>query len=45
MSEISTTIDIVSRLVLALAAGGAVGLERAFHGRPAGIRTHSLVCV
>lgn len=45
MSEISTTIDIVSRLVLALAAGGIVGLERAFHGRPAGIRTHSLVCV
>ena len=45
MSDLSTTIDIVSRLLLALAAGGAIGIERAFHGRPAGIRTHSLVCV
>jgi putative Mg2+ transporter-C (MgtC) family protein len=22
-----------------------IGLERSFHGRPAGFRTHSLVCV
>jgi len=35
---------ISTRLLAALAAGGIIGLERAFHGRPAGFRTHSLVC-
>lgn len=35
---------ILLRLSLAVAAGGLIGLERAFHGRPAGFRTHSLVC-
>jgi putative Mg2+ transporter-C (MgtC) family protein len=29
----------------ALAAGSAIGLERTYHGRPAGFRTHALVCV
>jgi len=33
------------RLGLALLAGGIIGLERAMHGREAGFRTHSLVCV
>ena len=33
-----------SRLLIALFAGGLIGLERAFHGRPAGLRTHALVC-
>lgn len=36
---------ITSRLMLALLAGGAIGMERALHGREAGFRTHSLVCV
>ena len=36
---------ILSRLLLALLAGGIIGLERAIHGREAGFRTHSLVCV
>ncbi len=36
---------ILSRLLLALLAGGIIGIERAFHGREAGFRTHSLVCV
>lgn len=36
---------IVSRLLLALLAGGIIGLERAYHGREAGFRTHTLVCV
>ncbi|MDH5359529.1 MAG: MgtC/SapB family protein [Gammaproteobacteria bacterium] len=36
---------IVSRLMLALLAGGLIGLERALHGREAGFRTHTLVCV
>jgi putative Mg2+ transporter-C (MgtC) family protein len=29
----------------ALAAGGVIGLERSFHGRPAGFRTHALVAL
>src|SRR5678815_1201166 len=33
------------RIVGALLIGGAIGLERSFHARPAGFRTHSLVCV
>jgi putative Mg2+ transporter-C (MgtC) family protein len=32
-------------LVFALILGGAVGLEREYHGRPAGLRTHILVCL
>lgn len=38
-------LEIVARLFAALAAGAAIGLERSFHGRPAGLRTHSLVCL
>jgi len=26
-------------------AGGIIGLERSYHGRPAGFRTHALVCL
>lgn len=36
---------ILTRLLAAVAAGGIIGLERSYHGRPAGLRTHSLVCV
>lgn len=39
------TYIIISRLLLALLAGGIIGLERAIHGREAGFRTHTLVCV
>jgi putative Mg2+ transporter-C (MgtC) family protein len=35
--------EIVLRLAGALALGGALGLERSYHGRPAGFRTHALV--
>lgn len=38
-------IDIVAHFGAALAAGGAIGMERTFHGRPAGFRTHALVCL
>jgi len=38
-------IDIVIRLLASLAVGGLIGLERSYHGRPAGFRTHSLVCL
>src|SRR6476661_6685191 len=33
------------RILGSLLIGGLIGLERSFHGRPAGFRTHSLVCV
>jgi len=33
------------RLVCALVMGGMIGLERESHGRPAGFRTHILVCL
>jgi len=38
-------IQILLRLVAALAAGAIIGLERSFRGRAAGFRTHALVCV
>ena len=37
--------EISQRLLLALMIGGAIGLERSYHGRPAGFRTHALVCL
>src|SRR6266480_4160060 len=33
------------RILGAMLIGGLIGLERSFHGRPAGFRTHSLVCI
>jgi putative Mg2+ transporter-C (MgtC) family protein len=36
--------EILEHLMIALAAGGLIGFERSFHGRPAGFRTHTLVC-
>ena len=36
---------ITAHLMAALIAGSLIGLERSFHGRPAGFRTHALVCV
>src|SRR5438270_1555736 len=32
------------RLLTAVLAGGVIGYERSYHGRPAGFRTHALVC-
>ena len=37
--------SISMHLCAALVAGGAIGLERSYHGRPAGFRTHTLVCL
>jgi putative Mg2+ transporter-C (MgtC) family protein len=37
--------NILIHLISALVAGAAIGLERSFHGRPAGFRTHTLVCL
>jgi putative Mg2+ transporter-C (MgtC) family protein len=37
--------EMVLRLAVGLLAGAAIGYERSFHGRPAGFRTHALVCM
>jgi putative Mg2+ transporter-C (MgtC) family protein len=36
---------VIFRIAVALVIGGVIGFERSFHGRPAGFRTHSLVCI
>ena len=36
-------VDMTVRVVVALAAGGAIGYERSYRGRAAGFRTHALV--
>lgn len=46
MSEISLPTDwqhVVLRLILAIAVGGLIGLERQIDRKPAGLRTHMLV--
>ncbi len=43
MSLVET--EILLKLVLSLALGALVGLEREIHKKPAGLRTHTLVCV
>ena len=37
--------EILLRLVLSVVAGGLIGLEREVVHKPAGIRTHMLVCL
>jgi putative Mg2+ transporter-C (MgtC) family protein len=38
-------LEMILRLLAALGAGAVIGYERSFHGRPAGLRTHVLVCL
>lgn len=38
-------VTVIIRLVLALLLGGCIGLEREKYRRPAGFRTHILVCI
>jgi|KBSMisStaDraftv2_1062788.scaffolds.fasta_scaffold09466_2 putative Mg2+ transporter-C (MgtC) family protein len=38
-------LSISLHLLSALGAGALVGVERSYHGRPAGFRTHALVCL
>lgn len=50
MIDFQTILDQLQQLdwtpiVLAVILGGAIGLEREVHGRPAGLRTHILVCL
>ena len=37
--------EMLVRLGLSALAGGLIGLEREFHGKVAGFRTHALVCL
>lgn len=37
-------LEMLLRLIAALLAGALIGYERSYHGRPAGFRTHALVC-
>jgi putative Mg2+ transporter-C (MgtC) family protein len=37
-------LNVFTHLFAATMAGGLIGLERSYHGRPAGFRTHALVC-
>ena len=39
------TVTVVIRVILAALAGALVGLEREFHGRAAGMRTHMMVAL
>lgn len=41
----SEWLKIFTHLLVAATAGGLIGLERSYHGRPAGFRTHTLVCL
>lgn len=38
-------VSITLRLLLAILAGGVIGIERGKHGSAAGLRTHVLVCI
>ncbi len=44
MTLASEYTEMVIRLLAAVLVGGFIGLERSYHGRPAGFRTHTLVC-
>lgn len=43
--EVMDKHQVIIRLLLAIVIGGGIGYERQFKNRPAGFRTHILVCV
>jgi putative Mg2+ transporter-C (MgtC) family protein len=45
MASTSEELVILVRVLAAVVVGALIGFERTFHGRPAGFRTHALVCV
>ncbi|MDB6561769.1 MgtC/SapB family protein, partial [Bifidobacterium longum] len=46
MNDMVLTIpEIILRLGIAMLFGGAIGFERQYKNRPAGMRTHILVCM
>ncbi len=38
-------LDLIIEIILSIVCGGLIGLERGYNKRPAGLRTHILVCV
>lgn len=38
-------LDLGAKLIVAVLAGGAIGLERELRGKPAGLRTNILICL
>lgn len=40
-----TPLSLMVRLLLAMVSGGLIGLEREYKRRPAGFRTHILICL
>jgi putative Mg2+ transporter-C (MgtC) family protein len=45
MTDLGTQLELGFRLIVAAVLGGLIGLEREYHGHPAGMRTHLLVSV
>jgi len=45
MFQYTGNIEVFLMMLVAVALGGVIGLEREFHGSPAGLRTHILVCL
>jgi len=41
----ATYFEVLTNMVAAVVAGGVIGLERSYFARPAGFRTHALVCL
>lgn len=41
----SVELEIVFKLFLAALLGGLIGYERLIHRKPAGMRTHTLICI
>ena len=41
----NTTLDIILRLLLAAVLGAGIGYQRERANKPAGLRTHSLICL
>ena len=40
-----TTLSVFVRLACAFICGGIIGIERSYKRRPAGFRTHILICI
>lgn len=38
-------LSVITRMVLAVFCGGLIGIEREYKRRPAGFRTHILICL
>lgn len=41
----SVTVTVILRILLAVALGAVIGYQREREGKPAGLRTHTLICL